>query len=133
MGCMRSCRDAPFFFRGWEDTAAWLLCAFVDAEGCKLPGMDATAAVVFSGLRLSAQNYSRVVLAGLVEGDAVAQDVVVAHHYCFFVTMGQALPAFFVVMISLYMSISLLKLPLAILSGCIQLGSQMIAYTHVRN
>jgi hypothetical protein len=135
--CLKSCSsDAPFYFRGWEQSAAWAMCS-VDSERC-----EGAAGVLYSllgggsltgrSLVAAAANYSRVVrnsedYSGPRGGGS---DLWHAHQYCFFVTLAQALPWFFVVLIAAIVLLGMLKLPLVIISAWFQLFSQIVAFTH---
>jgi hypothetical protein len=55
-----------------------------------------------------------------------------AHQYCFVVTLSQALPWFFAVLVALYTLAHFVTVPLAILAGVIQLLMlQAVAFTHI--
>jgi hypothetical protein len=53
-----------------------------------------------------------------------------AHQYCFFVTLGQGLPWFFVVFLGIVVLLGLLKLPFVIVSAWNSLFAQIVAFTH---
>jgi hypothetical protein len=53
-----------------------------------------------------------------------------AHQYCFGVTIGQALPAFFAALVLLYLALALLRVLFVILASGTQLVAQIISYTH---
>lgn len=59
-----------------------------------------------------------------------AVDIWHAHQYCFVVTIGQALPAFFVALVLFYMGLALLRVPFVLLSSGAQLLAQAVSYTH---
>lgn len=123
-GCLKSCRGDPFHFQRWEDSAAWLLCSF-DAANCT--GVDVPYAPM---VRQAAWNYSRVISRS-ADGEGGGLDLWHAHQFCFFVTLGQALPWLFVALAGVYVVLSMLTLPFAVISAGVQFLMQAISFTHV--
>ena len=125
--CMRSCRQEPFHFQRWEDNAAWLLCSF-DAERCTYKEVELSGWT--TGVRQAALNYSVVVKGA--NSSPKDMDVWQGHQYCFFVTLGQALPFVFVFVAGTYLLAALLKLPFVVISAGTQLLAQIVSFTHAR-
>ena len=124
---MKSCRGEPFHFKSWEDSAAWLLCT-IDADACTLSSVLADNSLA-PNYRLSAGSYSAVIKASST-GAPSAVDMWHAHQYCFVVTIGQSLPAFFAALALFYVALALLRVPFVLLSSGAQLLAQVVAYTH---
>ena len=123
---MKSCQGDPFHFRSWEDSAAWLFCT-IDADACMLSVLADNS--LAPNYRQSAGNYSAVIKASNT-GYPAAVDMWHAHQYCFVVTIGQSLPAFFVALAIFYLALALLRVPFVLLSSGAQLLAQMISYMH---
>jgi hypothetical protein len=132
--CMKSCRAEPFHFESWENSAAWLLCS-IDADACTLSGLLLTdnALGIAPNYRQAADSYSRVIKL-MSETGALpsAIDAWHAHQYCFVVTIGQSLPAFFAALVTFYLALALLRVPFVVLSSGTQLLVQMLSYTHAQ-
>lgn len=128
MTCMKTCRDAPFMFNGWEESLAWAFCS-VDAEWCSAPETRISFA---PGIYETASNrYSPVIRATRGANEtSEAVDLWRGHQYCFVVTIGQVLPWVFVAIAAIYLLICLLKLPFAVASAGAQLIAQAVSYTH---
>ena len=126
--CMRSCRQEPFYFQRWEDSAAWLLCS-LDSDRCTYREVELGG--LAPGIRSAALNYSKVI-SNATSGEPRAVDVWQGHQYCFFVTLGQALPFFYVLVAVFYLSVGVLKLPFVIASAGTQLLVQVLSFTHAR-
>lgn len=82
------------------------------------------------GVRESAWKYSKVMLEARDPLAATALDLWHGHQFCFFVTLGQSLPWFFVMIAALYIIIGLAKLPFVVLSAGVQFMAQAVAFTH---
>jgi hypothetical protein len=137
--CLKSCTsNGPFYFRGWEHRAAWAMCS-VNHEWC-VPAAESLYVMLGGGsltgrsLVGAAANYSKVLRnAGDYSSATGGGDMWHAHQYCFFVTLAQGLPWFFVVFLGLVVLLGLLKLPFVIVSAWISLFAQIVAFTHAGN
>lgn len=115
-GCILSCRDHPFYFRSWESTLSWALCG-IDPVGClqlELP--------YFPLFRDAVLNHT-VALNG-------TKDTADAFSFCFWVTMGQAIPWMLLAILAVYTLVALVQLPFLLLASGTQFVVQAIAYTH---
>ena len=121
--CMLSCREEPFSFKSWEDSAAWALCS-VNAQWCATAFSNTSGVGIAPNLGLAAERFSAVIL------DQQNPDAYAGHTYCFVVTLGQALPAFFAAVVLFYLVLAMARIPFVLLSAGVQLGVQMVAYTH---
>jgi hypothetical protein len=127
--CMRSCRDEPFYFRRWEDSAAWMLCSFTGELNCTSISVPYAPMV-----QQAAWNYSSVIAAGTApygNASSSSQDLLHAHQFCFWVTLGQALPWFFIMAMGVVVLLNMIKLPFVILLAAWQFLVQALSYTHV--
>jgi hypothetical protein len=116
----------------WENSAAWAVCA-VNADACEV--IAATANKLIGGdvgcvLVEAAFNYSKVVSQASSARDVESTDMYYAHQFCFAVTLGQALPFFFVVWIGFLLFLGMLRLPFVVISAGTQLLVQILAFTH---
>lgn len=106
----------------WEDNAAWILCS-MDSAGCTQWDFPLAPMV-----RASAWNYSAVMMHS--NTSTAAMDLWYGHQFCFVVTLGQALPWFFVILGLAYVAVSLSRIPFVILAAGIQFLVQAVAFTH---
>jgi hypothetical protein len=132
--CMRSCREYPFYFRRWEDSAAWIMCSFTGALNCTSVNIPYAPMV-----QQAAWNYSSVIAAGNAANSnssspgalSSPSDLLHAHQFCFWVTLGQALPWFFVMAMGVIVLLNMIKLPFVVLLAAWQFLVQAVSYTHV--
>ena len=106
---------------------AWVLCSTVDATWCT---SKRDLGWLGESYASAARKYSAVMLGGESPAN---QDLWTAHQYCFLVTLGQSLPAFFGAVVGVYVFLALLRLPFAILAASVQLGAQVLSYTHAHS
>ena len=121
---MRVCFNGVLIEIGgrWEDSAAWIMCT-LDANRCT--EWDIPLAPM---AREAAWNYSQVIQDS--RASDAGMDLWHAHQFCFVVTMGQALPWFFLVIAVLYVGINMVKIPFVILSAGVQFLVQALSFTH---
>ena len=62
---------------------------------------------------------------------ASALDTYYGHQFCFVMTLGQALPWFFVIISGFYVLLSMLRLPIIMISASVQFLVQAVSFTHV--
>ena len=61
---------------------------------------------------------------------AAAMDMWHAHQFCFFVTLGQAVPYLLLAVVAAMAVLQLLKMPFALVAAAVQFVWQAIAFTH---
>lgn len=105
VNCFVPCSSAPFSFRDWQDSTAFVLCA-VDAPSCVRLGIWlSTASDAFAGLSDSLVHY------GDVFGYASAgqTDVLAAYNVCFVLTSVNAMPFLILIAFSVLMVVPVLR------------------------
>lgn len=131
--CMRSCRAEPFYFRGWESSLSWAVCNLAAEptfcqNGTQSIWLWPSFLPRVAELENAMQNHSAVIVQSYVSGDAM--DLWHGHQFCFFVTLGQAVPYLILVLGICLAAAQLVKLPFAFLAAAMQFLWQAIAFTH---
>lgn len=130
--CLRSCRGGPFYFRSWESSLSWAVCglAAADPTFCQNGTQSIWLWPAFvprvGELEMAMQNHSAVIVQS-VAGDS---DLWHGHQFCFFVTLGQAIPYLFVALAAVLGAFQLVKLPFAFVAAAGQFLWQAVAFTH---
>lgn len=132
--CLMSCRGQPFYFRSWESSLSWSLCSILGHKQC----VDGTRAFAgqFSWLPSLAElegavaNHSAVIAASFDNSTGHGMDMWHAHQFCFFVTLGQAVPYFLLAVVIVMAGLQLVKMPFALVAAAVQFVWQAIAFTH---
>lgn len=130
---MRSCRGPPMHFASWEASLAWAACVALSPESCAKLDLP-----MFPGFRAAAGNFSRALIAAAAAppsvdaagGVAESQDLVNAMSFCFWVTLGQALPWLLLFLVVAYLAVCMARVPLQLGALWIQTLASMVAYTH---
>lgn len=129
--CLVPCRGAPFYFRSWESSVSWMACSLFpgiwkDVNNFPWPhsliGMPGE-------LQEALHNHSRVINASYFPGDE-AMDLWHGHQFCFFMTLGQALPYLILALVIVMGALQLVKMPFAMVAAAVQFVWQAIAFTH---
>lgn len=120
--CLKSCRDGPFYFRSWESSVSWLTCSYIvkDCETIPVPYVVAS----FTDIQQAFLNHSMVVR-------SADKDLWHGHQFCFLVTLGQILPYMLLLLVLLFSSAQIIRLPFVLFSAATQFAWQAVAYTHV--
>lgn len=127
--CMRSCRGHPFHFRSWESSLSWAVCAGLAADPAYC--QNGTQHMWFwpsflprvAELEIAMQNHSAVLR-------SADRDLWHGHQFCFFFTLGQAIPYMFLALVIGLGAMQLLKMPLAFIAAATQFLWQAAAFTH---
>jgi hypothetical protein len=121
-GCMKSCRHDPFYFKSWESSASWLACNYLvsDCSIIQVPYIVES----FTDIRQAFLNHSAIVMSG-------DKDLWNGHQFCFLVTLGQTLPYILLVLVLLFSSAQIIRLPFVLFTSATQFAWQAVAYTHV--
>lgn len=127
--CFLSCRQDPFSFVSWEQTAAWIVCG-MGPETCanlSIPYFDSFResthrfAEIHENIRRAAGNTTKT---------RIAEDVLHAYSFCFWITLAQALPYFFALIFFVYLAFSALQVPLTLISTGTTCLMQALAFSH---
>ncbi len=128
--CQRSCSDAPFSFKGWEDSLGWMAC-LASSESCG----SWNASLPFPRFADAVARYQPVALnvsfSSSAQEQEAAQDVWNAHQFCFFATLGQAIPWFVVAGAAVTVVGYAVTIPFAVLSSVVQVLVQIVTYSNV--
>jgi hypothetical protein len=124
--CMLSCRGAPFYFRSWQSTLAWVACSMnpITCPSLQIP--------YFSDLTQYTQIYSSVITAGYNSTDFGSVDTNAAFSFCFWTTIAQAVPYILLVIAMGFLAIAMVTVPFRIAAAGTQCLVQAVVYTHVQ-
>lgn len=123
--CMRSCKGAPFYFTGWESSLGWIACGVMDSSRCRSLSIP-----YFPLFKETVVNHSSVLLME-DDGTGYKKDLLDGYSFCFWITLAQALPWFFLLIVVVYMGVALLRIPFMMLTAGAQFVMQAVSYTHV--
>ena len=131
--CLLPCRGPPFYFESWESSLSWTMCSLLGHGKC----VNMTKMLVPSfvtnvdTLERMLTNYSAVIAESYSNVNATsAMDMWHAHQFCYFMTLGQAVPYFLLVVILAMCVVQLVKMPFALVAAAVQFVWQAIAFTH---